>query len=147
MTLTSDIDALGNGEDSALTRPFWEATARGQLVRPVCHACGCNFFTPSLVCPECQSDDWTYQLSVGTGRVYSHTTVHRGPDATWTVPYVLAVIDLDEGWTMLSRLVVTPPDESTPGGLIGLAVRVTFVAEDRPPFRTLPMFEPIAEST
>jgi len=58
---------------------------------------------------------------------------------------VLAVVDLDEGWTMLSRLLVAPPDDSTPGSLIGLAVKVAFVPEDRPPFRTLPMFVPLVE--
>ena len=137
---------LGGGDESrALTAPFWEACARGELVRPVCDACGQNFFTPSLVCPACLSADWTYRPSTGLGHVYSHTTVHRGPDPTWSVPYVLAVIDLDEGWTMLSRLLVTPPDDETPGSLIGLAVKVTFVAEDRPPFRSLPMFEPSEE--
>ena len=147
MTTASDADAQSGDVAGALTRPFWKASARGELVRPVCNACRHNFFTPSMVCPKCLSADWTYQPSEGLGRVYSHTTVHRGPDPTWTVPYVLAVVDVDEGWTMLSRLLVAPPDDSIPGSLIGLAVKVTFVPEDRPPFRTLPMFVPVVEAT
>lgn len=128
---------------SALTRPFWDACAEGRLVRPVCDRCGCNFFTPSYACPACQSEGWTYQESDGLGHVYSHTTIYRGPDPSWSVPYVLAIVDLAEGWSMLSRLIVEPPDESTPGALIGLAVQVSFLPEGRPPNRTLPVFHPI----
>jgi hypothetical protein len=46
---------------------------------------------------------------------------------------------------MLSRLKVTPPDDSVPGSMIGLPVQVTFVPEDRPPHRTLPVFAPAEE--
>lgn len=125
---------------SYLTTPFWQATSLGRLVRPVCSTCQTNFFVPSLVCPRCLSSDWRYLQSDGRGVVYSHTTVHRGPDKTWRVPFVLAIIDLNEGWSMLSRLLVSPPDDSSPGSLIGSSVEVTFVPEDRPPYRTLPMF-------
>ena len=116
-------------------------------MRPVCHTCGHNFFTPSMVCPSCLSADWSYHKSEGLGRVYTHTTVHRGPDPSWVVPYVLAVVDLVEGWHMLSRLLVVPPDDSVPGALIGLAVKVEFVGEDRAPFRTLPVFSPVVEGS
>jgi hypothetical protein len=44
---------------------------------------------------------------------------------------------------MLSRLLVAPPDDVVPGNLIGLAVGVTFAAEDRAPYRTLPVFAPV----
>jgi uncharacterized OB-fold protein len=142
MTVATGPDSHAADPSSALTREFWEASARGRLVRPVCNTCGHNFFTPSLACPECLSQDWTYQESEGRGVVYSHTTVFRGPDDSWPVPYVLAIIDVNEGWTMLSRLIVDPPDESVPGSLIGLPVKVAFVLEDRPPHRLLPVFTP-----
>jgi uncharacterized OB-fold protein len=92
------------------------------------------------------SPDWEFVPSSGRGVVYSHTTVYRGPDPTWEVPYVLAVIDLEEGWHMLSRLLVSPPDEEVPGSLIGVEVAVTFVVEDRQPYRTLPVFAPLAST-
>jgi uncharacterized OB-fold protein len=130
MTFAAARDDRDGYLPSSLTREF----------RPVCNTCGHNFFTPSLVCPECLSQDWSYRESHGRGVVYSHTTVFRGPDDSWPVPYVLAIIDVDEGWTMLSRLIVDPPDESVPGSLIGVPVRVTFVPEDRAPHRMLPVF-------
>jgi uncharacterized OB-fold protein len=132
---------------SALSKPFWDGCDEGKLLRPVCHRCGHNFFTPSQVCPKCQSDEWSYRESTGRGRIYSQTTIHRGPDPSWEVPYVLAIIDLDEGWSMLSRLVGSAPDETVPGSLIGLEVEVRFVPEGRHPNRTLPVFELVGSST
>jgi uncharacterized protein len=124
-----------------LTAPFWAAAAQGRLVRPVCDQCGHGFFPPAWCCPRCHCESWTYRESSGRGRVYSHTTVHRGPDPSWPVPYVLAIVDLDEGWSMLSRITGDPPDDSVPGALIGRAVRVSFADEERPPHRVLPVFE------
>jgi uncharacterized OB-fold protein len=86
---------------------------------------------------------WTYQESSGRGTVYSHTTVYRGPDDSWNVPYVLGIVDLDEGWSILTRLLVMPPDEHRPGALIGKEVLVSFVPEGRAPYRNLPCFLPV----
>ncbi|HVX21018.1 MAG TPA: OB-fold domain-containing protein [Acidimicrobiales bacterium] len=125
-----------------LTAPFWAAAADHRLVRPVCRACGRSFFVPVFACPHCGSVAWGYEDSSGRGQVYSHTTVHRGPDGTWPVPYVLGIVDVEEGWSMLTRLLVEPPDEDEPGALIGTAVVVAFCPEGRPPFRQLPAFAP-----
>ncbi len=85
--------------------PFWEAADRGSLVRPVCDACGRNFFTPQAACPTCLSLDWTWRESAGSGTLYSSTVIHRGPTPGFPVPYELAIVDLDEGWSMLSNVV------------------------------------------
>ncbi len=138
----SAAPGAADGGRGSLTAPFWEAAAAGTLVRPVCRRCGNNFFTPTWCCPRCQSEEWSYEPSSGRGTVYSHTTVHRGPGAEWAVPYVLGIVDLEEGWSMLSRLVVDPPDDREPGVLIGTDVRVSFEREPRPPGRMLPVFSP-----
>ncbi|MHB1137685.1 MAG: Zn-ribbon domain-containing OB-fold protein [Microthrixaceae bacterium] len=126
-----------------LTAEFWAAAAEDRLVRPVCTACGRSFFTPRVVCPHCRSTAWRYEDSVGTGTVSSHTTVYRGPDETWDTPYVLGVVDVDEGWDLLTRLLVEAPDEAEPGALIGTRVRVRFVPAHPPDTRRLPAFEPV----
>ena len=127
-----------------LTAEFWDAAAQGRLVRPVCDDCGRSFFTPRVACPHCRSIRWRYVDSDGLGVVSSHSTVHRGPDPTWATPYVLGVVDMDEGWNLLTRLLVEPPDESAPGALIGTRVQVHFVADDHSA-RTLPAFAPSAD--
>lgn len=123
-----------------LTDEFWAAAAAGRLVRPVCGSCGRSFFTPRWSCPYCRSEEWNYQESSGTGTVYSATVVERGPDETWSTPYTLAIIDLDEGWSMLSRLFNGDGPALEPLSL-GHRVSVRFVPEGREPHRTLPVFD------
>jgi uncharacterized protein len=89
---------------SPLTAGFWAAAREGTLVRPVCSACGKNFFSPQIACPRCLSQEWTYQPSSGRGTVYSATVVHRAPYPGVTAPYQLAIIDLEEGWSMLATV-------------------------------------------
>jgi len=139
----TEPDASDRAAHDGLTEAFWSAAAEGRLVRPVCDACGHNFFTPRWACPTCHSADWSYRDSSGVGRVYSHTVVFRGPDESWDVPYVLAIIDMDEGWTMLSRLIVDDPHAWASSSAAGSEVRVLFVDEDRPPFRRMPAFTPV----
>jgi uncharacterized OB-fold protein len=90
---------------SALTEPFWDAAARAELVRQVCDRCGQSFFTPRLACPRCLSEAWTWTQSSGRGELYSFTVCHRAPQPGFDIPYVLAIIDLEEGWSMLSNVV------------------------------------------
>lgn len=107
---------------SAITRPFWEAAARGKLVRPVCDQCGRNFFIPQLACPGCHSESWTYRESSGHGIVSTFTIVHRAPTDELDPPYVVAVIDLDEGWYMMTNIVDCPHESVS----IGRPVTVDF---------------------
>lgn len=85
-------------------------------MRPVCADCRRSFFTPQIACPSCLGDNWTYEPSTGRGRVYSATVVHRAPSADFEVPYRLALVDLDEGWSMLANLVGGEDDEAPAGG-------------------------------
>lgn len=119
-----------------LTGPFWAAVDRGQLVRPVCRRCGRSHFRPQVLCPHCQSSDWAYEPSTGRGQVYSHTTIHRAPDPTFDPPYVVADVELEEGWRMFSWIVNCSPADVS----IDLSVRVCFVPG--PDGRLVPAFEP-----
>lgn len=89
---------------SELTAEFWSAAASHQLVRPVCHDCGHSFFTPQVACPRCLSMQWSYQPSSGRGTIYSVTTVHRAPLPGFETPYQVAIVDLEEGWSMLANI-------------------------------------------
>jgi uncharacterized OB-fold protein len=117
-----------------LTAPFWAAAGGGVLVRPVCRTCGRNFFTPQIACPSCLSEDWDYAPSSGRGTVYSATVVHKAPSAEFEVPYSLAVVDLDEGWSMLANVL---PDADGRIAAIGDAVQLTWIERAG---RTLPAF-------
>ncbi len=75
--------------------------------------------------------------SSGRGRVYSFTVIHRPPVAGFDPPYTLAIVDLEEGWTMLSNVVNCDPTALQ----IGLPVLVTWLEADS---FSLPVFEPEA---
>ncbi len=107
---------------SELTQPFWDAATQHRLLRPVCTRCTRSFFTPQVACPHCGSLEWEYIESAGLGTVYSATTIFRPPSPAFAAPYVLAIIDLDEGWSMLSRVVGCAPEAVT----IGQRVRVSW---------------------
>jgi uncharacterized protein len=121
-----------------LTEPFWTACRAGRLTVPECARCGRRFFTPEVACTHCTSFDWQWAESPGTGEVYTYTVVHRAAGPGFEVPYVLAAVDLDDGWTMMTHIV-----DCDPGAVaIGDRVAVRFVTvSDR---LTLPCFRPAA---
>ncbi|MEJ8568586.1 Zn-ribbon domain-containing OB-fold protein [Elongatibacter sediminis] len=123
-------------EASTTTRPFWEAAAAGSLVRPVCGQCGRNFFIPQIACPDCHTEDWTYEQSSGKGVISTFTVVHRAPTDELEPPYVVAVVDLDEGWYMMTNIVDCPHESVR----IGQAVEVDF--QSRADGIVLPVFRP-----
>jgi uncharacterized OB-fold protein len=104
----------------SLTEPFWEAAAKGVLVRQVCSRCAFNIFSPQIACPNCQSEQYEWQESSGLGSVYSFSEVFREPLPGYAAPFTIAIVDLDEGWSMLTH-VVGDRDVT-----IGASVRVDF---------------------
>lgn len=112
-------------DPSPLTEPFWAAARERRLVRPYCPVCDRSFFTPQIACPRCLSTDWEYRESSGRGTVYSATVVHRAPYPGFTSPYHVAIVDLDEGWQMLSNVVGTDESGGAGGTPIPIGTRVT----------------------
>lgn len=119
-----------------LSRPYWEAAAQGRLIAPKCDDCGRFFFAPEIACTHCFSLNWTWSPVAGQGEVYSYTTIHRAPQPGMAAPYVLAAIDLPEGFAMFAHLVDCPPEALA----CGLPVQVDF----RPLHdgRIAPVFKP-----
>jgi uncharacterized protein len=88
------------------TRPFWEATKRSELLIQHCPQCSTYQFYPRIVCSNCLSDvEWV--VSRGRGTVYSFSVVHKAfnPEFKDKVPYVVALVSLDEGPRMMTNLV------------------------------------------
>lgn len=108
---------------TAETREFWEACARGELVYQVCAACRHVQFYPRQHCTACQGKKMEWFPSAGAGSVYSHTTVHRAPTAAFKadVPYVIALVDMDEGFRMMVNVLGCDP------GLVRIGTRVRIV--------------------
>jgi uncharacterized OB-fold protein len=105
MTATTDIPLP---QPTELSRPFWEAANEGRLTLQRCDACGHLRWTPQILCTNCLAEPFTWVDVSGRGRLYSYTIVHRAPLAGFEIPYVLAVVELEEGPLMLTRLVDSP---------------------------------------
>ena len=91
----------------ALTRPFWEAAKRHELVMPRCKTCDHVFFYPRSECPRCLSANLEWVKVSGRARLHSFTVVQQPANAAFRddVPYVYAVVQLDEGPRLVSNIV------------------------------------------
>ena len=121
---------------SELSRPHWEGCKNGKLLVQQCQSCGGYVFTPEVACTHCLGDQLHWVASSGRGTVYSYTVVYRPQRPEFATPYVAAIIELSEGWHMLSNIVCCEPEEV----FIGMAVQVEFVS--RGTDVVLPMFRP-----
>ena len=92
------------------TQPFWDAVKRHQLSLPKCKACGQLHYFPRPFCPHCFSWDLEWVRCSGKGKLYSYVINHRpAPGFEEEAPYVIAVVELDEGPRMLSNLIDIEP--------------------------------------
>jgi uncharacterized OB-fold protein len=112
------------------SRPFWEATTRGELLVKHCTACGENHYFPRTFCPFCFSDATEWLKCSGRGSIYTYSVSRRGE------PYAIAYVTLDEGPTMLTNLIDCDFDKLA----VGQAVKVKFV--DTGEGSALPFFVP-----
>lgn len=89
-----------------------------------CTACGDLHFPPRLVCPRCKGRSLEpYQFS-GRGTVYSYTVVYQAPEGFEDyVPYVVALIDLEEGVRITAQLTDVDPDDVSIGMPVEMVVR------------------------
>lgn len=119
---------------------YWEKLREEQLWLRRCEACTVTYFYPRDICPHCFSRRTTWWQSSGKGTLYSFAIVHRPPTPDWknSVPYVIAIVELEGGARIPTNLVNVEPDPSAIH--VGMAVTVVF----RPvsPTITLPLFEP-----
>ncbi|HZP29036.1 MAG TPA: Zn-ribbon domain-containing OB-fold protein [Acidimicrobiia bacterium] len=118
-----------------LTAEFYEFCAAGELRFQCCDGCGTWRHPPRVRCARCGSDRWTWTRSSGRGTVFTWTTVHQAmhPAFAPDVPYVVAVVETDEGVRIVTNLRGVEPDAVR----LGLPVGVEF--EDRDGV-TLPQF-------
>lgn len=102
--------------------------AEGRLLFQRCERCGTAVYPARVLCPRCGSRELAWRESGGRGTVYSVTVVHRRDER-----YDVALVDLDEGFRVMTEVVGVDPDAVR----IGMAVvarpeaeRIAFVPAD-----------------
>ena len=123
-----------------LTRPFWEAAKRHELVMPRCTICDHLFFYPRSECPRCLSNHLEWMKVSGRGRLHTYTIVYQPATAAFRddAPYIYAVVQLDEGPRMVSNVVQCEIDAVR----VDMPLEVIF--DDVTPEWTLVKFKPVA---
>ena len=122
------------------TEEFWKAAKRHELFLQRCNACEEVIHFPRVMCYRCLSEDLGWIKSTGLGSVYSFTIIHQVAHLGFEseVPYVYAIIDLDDGARMISNVVNIEPSTVE----VGMRVQVTF--DDVTPEISIPKFEPMS---
>lgn len=107
---------------SALSAPYWEGAASGELRVQHCRGCDARFLYARAICPECWKTDLEWEASAGRGHILSITTVHQAPFEAFApdAPYHLAIVRLEEGAQLMAQIV------GDADARIGDAVTVTF---------------------
>jgi uncharacterized OB-fold protein len=120
-------------------RPFWDAAKDGKFLIARCGDCGRAHHYPRPFCPFCWSERVTWEEASGRATLYTYSTVYVNdmPPFSEQLPYVAAVVDLEEGPRVMTILADCDPDDLQ----VGQAVEVAFrpVAEEL----TVPVFRPV----
>jgi uncharacterized OB-fold protein len=120
-------------------QPFWDGMRRREFLLMRCAQCGA-WRWPVAGCRDHPNgpylDNLVWTPASGRGRVFAYTVQQALIDPAFDVPYVYAIVELDEGPVMPTNIVNCRPEDVR----VGLPVRVVFSAiggDD-----VLPVFEP-----
>ena len=119
---------------------YWQKAKEHELWVRRCNACGKAYFYPRDISPCCFSRDTQWIKCSGRATLYTYSIVHRPPHPGFVddVPFVAAIVELEEGARMPTNIVM---DDPTPEKLpIGLPLEVVF--EDITEEISLPKFKP-----
>lgn len=120
------------------TQNYWDGAKAGELRLQRCGDCSHVYFPARPFCPACSSRDVNWFTASGKGTLFSYVINHRAPKG-FEAPYIIAVVQLDEGPRMMTNLVDCP---QTPDALeLDMPLEVTFVkATDD---ISIPQFHPV----
>jgi uncharacterized protein len=104
--------------------PYWSAAAEGRLLVQECAECGHRQFYPRALCTHCGGEPGWLECS-GRGSVHTFTVVRQFGMRPFRdeLPYVVAMIELEEGPRMMGNVTGCDPDSVQ----IGLPVEVYFL--------------------
>jgi uncharacterized protein len=121
------------------TQPYWDGCKQHELRVQKCAVCGHHQFYPRLYCTTCMSDRVEWVKTSGRATVLSYTIIYRPVTQAFAgnVPYVVAMVTLDEGPQMMTNIVGCEPEKVH----IGMPVQVTF--EDWTEDISVPKFKPV----
>ncbi|MDE0815938.1 MAG: Zn-ribbon domain-containing OB-fold protein [Alphaproteobacteria bacterium] len=121
-------------------KPYWDGLKDEKLMLPKCGDCKKAFFYPRIACPHCHSRNIGWEQASGKGVLYSFEIAYRSLNPAFKIepPYVLAMIELEEGPRIMSNLINIEADPAVVK--IGAPVEVVF--EKQNDDVTIALFQP-----
>jgi uncharacterized OB-fold protein len=135
--MTHELPAHLRPDIRGFGRAWWNGAAHGKLMLPFCPACAMSSWPPRPHCPQCASaTQWVE--ATGRGVVHTFTVIRQTAEPYFKarVPYVVAMIELDEGPRIMSSVIRCDVDAVH----VGMPVTVTFA--DVGGSLSLPLFAP-----
>ncbi len=95
-----------------VSQRYWEAAADGTVLYQECPKCGHRQFYPRAMCTACAGEPEWREAS-GQGEVYTFTIIRQNWGAPFRdmLPYVVAMVELDEGVKMMTNITDCDADE------------------------------------
>jgi uncharacterized OB-fold protein/acyl dehydratase len=115
---------------------FWQGLEEGELRVQQCDRCEILHHPPMVRCPECGSREFGWIVSSGRGTVYSFVEPVHPNFAAFDPPYVVGLVELEEGTRLLTNIVDLDPESVR----VGMPVEVNLARRNSE--RTLPFFRP-----
>lgn len=121
------------------SKPYWDKAREHKLVFRKCKACGFTDHPPYLYCTNCHGNDHEWIESSGKAILYAYAVNHFGvPFPFWAdLPYVTAMVDVEEGPRMITNIVECNPQDLKNG------MELEVVFDDVTQEITLPKFRPV----
>jgi uncharacterized protein len=118
------------------TRFFWDGVRAGELRIQRCAECGALRHPPGPMCPACHATKRDHVTAAGRGVVHSYVVHHHPPVPGLTPPYVVALVELEEGVRIIGDLLGCAPGDA----YVGMPVELEFQRMDEE--LTLPQWRP-----
>lgn len=118
---------------TSVSGPFWQAMREGTFLLQHCADCARWVFYPRAICPHCWSPKLEWREASGSGRLTTWSVQYRPGHPGWqpAAPYALGLVQLAEGPTMLSHILV-PEDYLRPD--LSLRLRIVTIGDTPLPF-------------
>jgi uncharacterized OB-fold protein len=121
------------------SEPYWKALKNHSLTLQQCSKCNRLRFYPRAFCTHCFSSEFEWVTTSGKGNIHTFSVIFRPGMASFRkeAPYILGLIDLEEGVRMMSNIIDCAVEE------VYIGMPVTVVYDDVTSEVTLPKFRPI----
>lgn len=97
-------------EDETTIKNYFKLINDGKLCAAQCTSCNELLLPPRLFCPKCNSKTTNWKNLSGKGTLRSFTVIHiAGTSYADDVPYIVAIVKLDEGPSICARLLGVDP--------------------------------------